>query len=366
MAINQLIAQGGTATQPVSAMMKGQQFAQQTQANQLAANAQQQKNAQALAQDFSRAAEWATTPEKWNQAVDFYVQRGIKGAEKYRDRFDMRDAVIKMGSQTFKGQIPSAIQEYKFYQGLPSEAEKETYLTVKRLGRETPEQIVEKEKAKVTGKAAGEKIVAQTKVEAGIKAATAKTGMLDELITEASRNANFWTTGLIGQVLQGFGSTSAHDLYNTLNGIKSNIGFDKLQQMRDQSPTGGALGQVSDRENKLLQQVWGSLEQSQSEAQFKKNLERVRKQTQESWQRVMEAYKIDYGEDYPVQNLPWNEAGKNKAGAASPPAKAPPNKPAQTAQTEKRKTINTQAEYDNLKSGEVYIDASDNKPYRKP
>lgn len=69
--------------------------------------------------------------------------------------------------------------------------------------------------------------------------------------------------------------TPQHDLSNLVNTIKANIGFDRLQQMRAASPTGGALGQVSEQENKLLQSTIGALEQSQSKEQFLYNLRRV-------------------------------------------------------------------------------------------
>ena len=45
--------------------------------------------------------------------------------------------------------------------------------------------------------------------------------------------------------------------------------------MRAASPTGGALGQVSERELGFLQSVIGSLEQSQGREQFLENLGRV-------------------------------------------------------------------------------------------
>lgn len=70
----------------------------------------------------------------------------------------------------------------------------------------------------------------------------------------------------------------ARDLQATLDTIKSNVGFDKLQQMRNNSPTGGALGQVSEMENRLLQSVSGSLDQGQSPEQLKANLLNVRDQ----------------------------------------------------------------------------------------
>ena len=49
--------------------------------------------------------------------------------------------------------------------------------------------------------------------------------------------------------------TEAQATAAKLDTIKANIGFDKLQKMRDASPTGGALGQVSERELGFLQSL---------------------------------------------------------------------------------------------------------------
>jgi hypothetical protein len=65
-------------------------------------------------------------------------------------------------------------------------------------------------------------------------------------------------------------------LRNTIETIKANIGFDKLQQMRDMSPTGGALGQVSERELSALQAVLANLTTNQSPEYLKENLEKVK------------------------------------------------------------------------------------------
>jgi len=58
--------------------------------------------------------------------------------------------------------------------------------------------------------------------------------------------------------------------------IKSNIGFDQLTQMRKESPTGGALGQVTERELAFLQSVLTNLSFSQSQEQFQENLQNLR------------------------------------------------------------------------------------------
>ena len=75
--------------------------------------------------------------------------------------------------------------------------------------------------------------------------------------------------------MSGVPGTKAHDLSERLGTIKANIGFDRLQAMRDASPTGGALGQVSEFENKMLQATYGALTQSQSKKDVLFNLRRL-------------------------------------------------------------------------------------------
>ena len=81
--------------------------------------------------------------------------------------------------------------------------------------------------------------------------------------------------GVVGSMTKDIPMLPAHDFSKMLETVKANIGFDKLQSMRDASPTGGALGQVSTFENELLQAVFGSLAQSQSPEQLRYNLMRL-------------------------------------------------------------------------------------------
>lgn len=89
------------------------------------------------------------------------------------------------------------------------------------------------------------------------------------------KNSQIPVTGM-GSLLSAVPGSPAHNVANLVNTVKANIGFDRLQQMRASSPTGGALGNVSDTENKMLQATLGALEQSQSEDQFRYNLQRVK------------------------------------------------------------------------------------------
>jgi hypothetical protein len=82
-------------------------------------------------------------------------------------------------------------------------------------------------------------------------------------------------TGAAASAFSSVGGTNAANTRELVSTIKANVGFDSLQKMRDASPTGAALGAISDTEMKLLTSVLGSLEQSQSEAQLLANLDRL-------------------------------------------------------------------------------------------
>lgn len=106
--------------------------------------------------------------------------------------------------------------------------------------------------------------------ERGANVVTEDIGRLRTLIDETA----IPVTGAAA-LLSVIPGTPQRDARGLLDTIRSNIGFDKLQEMRSNSPTGGALGPVSDFENKLLQATLGSLEQEQREDQFLGTLDRV-------------------------------------------------------------------------------------------
>lgn len=85
------------------------------------------------------------------------------------------------------------------------------------------------------------------------------------------------TTGLIGEWTKGIAGTPAKKVENLLQTVRANAAFDRLQQMRDASPTGGALGGVAIEELNLLKNAIGSLEQSNDSEDLVYNLRRVQK-----------------------------------------------------------------------------------------
>lgn len=127
--------------------------------------------------------------------------------------------------------------------------------------------------------------LALAKAEAKAKGKGNKTGsagdlygsiVVNDAIDRALPLIDNFTAGLGGTMLSKIPGTDATNLSKLIDSVKANAGFDKLQAMRNASPTGGALGQVSDKEIKFLQSVFGSLDQDQSPKQLKYNLELFR------------------------------------------------------------------------------------------
>jgi hypothetical protein len=117
----------------------------------------------------------------------------------------------------------------------------------------------------------------QEKLDKQEQAANAAIMGADRIINEvreAKDKVSGFTSGF-GSVLSVIPATAAKDLSKRLTTIKANLGFDRLQQMRDASPTGGALGQVAVQELVALQSTIASLDQDQSPDELAKGLDKV-------------------------------------------------------------------------------------------
>lgn len=153
------------------------------------------------------------------------------------------------------------------------------------------------------GKGQGEKNVALPEVKAADTGALQQFDQqvsqvvapeVDKVIAAIDADPNF-TTGTLGQWLSGVGGVKAHDVAESLKTIGANVGFGELQQMRDNSKTGGALGSISDSEGALLRAVKGSLEQGQTKDQLKANLQRVKTLYQQVLSEKKAAFAKKYG-----------------------------------------------------------------------
>jgi hypothetical protein len=96
-------------------------------------------------------------------------------------------------------------------------------------------------------------------------------------IIDAKKDSWVPATGLGAAVAGWAPGTAQYDAEGLITTIKANLGFDKLQAMRAASPTGAALGPVSDFENQLLQSVMGNVDLKQSREQVQYNLNRIKR-----------------------------------------------------------------------------------------
>lgn len=112
-------------------------------------------------------------------------------------------------------------------------------------------------------------------------AVTASTIVLDDV--KALRNAIKKQkvvdpiTGVTGEVASSVAGSARKSAEGLVRTIQANIGFDRLNQMRAESPTGGALGNITEQELRFLQSVLGSIDLNQKDADIIRNLNRLEK-----------------------------------------------------------------------------------------
>ena len=96
------------------------------------------------------------------------------------------------------------------------------------------------------------------------------------------QSAGLPDTGGAGQIVSNIpivgSSTDAGEIRGIVETIKGNLGFEALAEMRANSKTGGALGNVSEKEVAILQSLAGNLDPSQPKYVLAYNLARVRNQ----------------------------------------------------------------------------------------
>ena len=232
--------------------------------------------------------------------------------ERLKQRFNPVDGV----------QEPMNVKEFTFFQTLPDE-KKQEYLQVKRADRvvdiggsvvnvtpglpgsaetvaektlapaDQPENAAAKTTAVDTAKMNVEKQEKFPKAQAALAALEQQNTVVLSAIDEALANTSSLSAGF-GSVLSGVPTTQAKALKASLDTIKANIGFDKLQDMKNNSPTGGALGPVSNTENTLLQSTIRGLDQGLDPAALKANLEFIKQNIGELATQRRAAFDSDF------------------------------------------------------------------------
>lgn len=91
---------------------------------------------------------------------------------------------------------------------------------------------------------------------------------IDKVAMDAMDNGGWGETGMTGWAMGSIPGTAGYDLRGDLKTIDANSAFDALSAMRASSPTGGALGQVTEKELDLLKSSVSNLDPNKSGAAF--------------------------------------------------------------------------------------------------
>lgn len=298
-------------------------------------------------------------PEQQQQALQSFLQSDADLAaqipETYRSSPQSTLGFIRAlaGSRGYKPAsrgldafAPSSVREWEHFSSLSPE-DQQRYLVMKRSGQfldtgtgyVRPDQlnpgappvqtvdknIAEAEREKVVGRETGEAQMGLPKVARGLEMYERKGQEISAAIGRAKQlAAQFGTTGFVGGLTRAVPGTPAYSLARSLDPIIANIGFDELQSMRDNSPTGGALGQVAVQELAMLQSVLGSLDQAQQPQEVIAALdaiERIRADFREMKRRAYEEDVRRFG----VAAVPRPDSAAQPA--AGQPTPAPQQRP---------------------------------------
>lgn len=125
----------------------------------------------------------------------------------------------------------------------------------------------------------------QEKANALKLAAAGQADLVSTKVDQALAKVGPLTAG-VGSSLASVRGTPARDLEKDIDTIKANLGFETLQEMRRNSPTGGALGAIAVQELNLLQSTVASLDTSQSPEQLRRNLIEIKNHVQK-WKEAV-------------------------------------------------------------------------------
>ena len=208
-------------------------------------------------ESLTKGAQQATASGRPDIANEL-AKRALEIRTKVEEKQSARDTQIQIARERNQARLEEAVQR--------GADQKE----IARIRADYQDELLKIRREAAEGKT-------QEKIEKQQQAADMAIGAADRVINEVKQardKVSGFTAGA-GALLSFVPLTEAKDLSKRLTTIKANLGFDRLQQMRDASPTGGALGQVAVQELIALQSTIASLDQDQSPTQLKEALDKI-------------------------------------------------------------------------------------------
>lgn len=118
---------------------------------------------------------------------------------------------------------------------------------------------------------------------------------IDDVLNDPKFNR---ATGFLGRQESRIEGTTAYNIRASIDSIRAAVSLDQLTELRANSPTGGALGNVSDQEGKRLESSKQNIDPNQSPAKLRKALKDLRSFLEGSKSRTVKAYESDFGTEY--------------------------------------------------------------------
>lgn len=170
---------------------------------------------------------------------------------------------------------------------------------------------------KTTGTGLAKRALDLPRAKAAVAATDAKWNSLLNTAATLQSDENLWSAVGLGQPIASIPGTEGARIRASINTLKAKVGFAVLQDMRDNSKTGGALGQVSNQENQYLQNALAALDANLAPEDFREQLQILIDYANEAKGRVSTAFTDTYPE------LMQQAAPAPGAAPAAPAAAAP-------------------------------------------
>jgi hypothetical protein len=122
----------------------------------------------------------------------------------------------------------------------------------------------------------------------------------------------FGEVGAFAEKLKGIPGTAARDIDSQFGALKSSFARSGLSTMRQESPTGGAVGNPSDKDLAMLETSRGPVDQGLKYPDFVRNLDNLERRTWNELKRVS-----------PAAERRFRERFDGKSGGNAAPARSP-------------------------------------------
>lgn len=176
--------------------------------------------------------------------------------------------------------------------------------------------------AKTEGQGLAKRTLDYPAAKSRVAAAEASWDSMGKLAADLQGNEKLWQAVGLGKPIASIPGTEGAKIRALINTLKTKAGFAVLQNMRETSKTGGALGNISDKENTYLQNALAALDANLAPEDFREQLQVLIDYGTEAKGRVNQAFIDTYPEGAPAPV--GGAAPAAPGGAAAQPAAGAP------------------------------------------